>query len=173
MDESFLYFFKLVCYLVCCPFEPRLSNSPPISSYILAFLTASPSLSCISVQIAINVFISSVIHCWMHFSFMFSPFSLILLVDGGKKMAAKISVSGVVAPPIISGRTRRHRFLFLAHLKAGADLVPVFWNWSQLYLCGKRKNWFQNWNQPRTSTGPALVEKGYVSKATNKSSKMN
>ena len=142
--------------------NPAISNSPPISSYILAFLTASPSLSCISVddQIAINVFISSVIYCWMDFSFMFSPFSLILLVDGGKKMAAEISVSGVVAPPITSGRTRRHRFLFLAHLKAGADLVPVFWNWSQLYLCGKRKNWFQSWNQPGTSTGPALVEKG-------------
>ena len=76
-------------------------------------------------------------------------------------MAAEISVSGVVAPPITSGRTRRHRFLFLAHLKAGADFEPVFWNRSQLFLCGKRKNWFQNWNQPRTSTGPALVEKGY------------
>ena len=60
-----------------------------------------------------------------------------------------MSVSGVVAPPITSGRTRRHRFLFLAHLKAGADLEPAFWNRSQDYLCGKPKNWFQNWNQHR------------------------
>ena len=41
-------------------------------------------------------------------------------------MAAKISISGGVAPSITSGRTRRHRFLFLAHLKVGADLEPVF-----------------------------------------------
>src|SRR4029434_6228520 len=147
MDESFLYFFYLFVTWSVFLLNPAISNCPPISSYILAFLTASPSLSCISVddKIVINVFISSVIHCWMDFSFMFSPFSLILLVDGGKKWRREISVSGVVAPPIISGRTRRHRFLFLAHLKAGADFEPVLWNRSQLFLCGKRKNWFQSW----------------------------
>src|SRR4029434_9470682 len=72
-----------------------------------------------------------------------------------EKMAAEMSVSGGVAPAITSGRTQRHRFLFLAHLKVGADLEPVFWNQSQVYLCGKRKNCFQSWNQPGTSTGPS------------------
>src|SRR4029434_10623816 len=148
--KAFFIIFNLFVTWSVVLLNPAISNSPPISSYSLAFLTASPSLSCISLddKIAINVFISSVIHCWMDLSFMFSPFSLILLVDGGKKMAAKISVSGGVAPPITSVRTRRHRFLFLAHLKGGADLEPVFWNRSQVYLCGKPKNWFQNWTAP-------------------------
>lgn len=41
-------------------------------------------------------------------------------------MAVEMSVSGGVAPPITSGRTRRHRFLFLAQHKVGAELEPVF-----------------------------------------------
>ena len=96
--------------------NPAISNSPPISSYILAFLTAFSSLSFISVddQIAIKVFISSVIHCWMDFVCMFLPFSLIIFVDGGKKMAVQ------------QGRTRRHRFLFLAQHKVGAELETFF-----------------------------------------------
>lgn len=89
------------------------------------------------------------VRCWFWF---YSPIL--------KKMAAEISVAGRVAPPITSGRTRRHRLLFLDQHKVGA----VFGTKSQVYLRGKSKNQFENWHQPRTSTstGPALVEKGYL-----------
>ena len=157
-----LSLFFLISYLVCCPFEPRHLQLSPYFLIYFSFPYCLPKF---------------VLHfCWWQNRYQCFYFIGDPLLDGffiyvftvfthplgwrWKKMAAKISVSGVVAPPITSGRTRRHRFLFLAHLKAGADFEPVFWNRSQLFLCGKRKNWFQSWNQPGTSTGPALVEKG-------------
>ena len=98
--KAFFIIFNLFVIWSVVLLNPVISNSPRISSYILAFLTAFSILSCISVddQIAIKVFISSVDHCWMYFSFVFSSFSLIILVDGWKKMA----VAGGVAPPITS-----------------------------------------------------------------------
>ena len=75
-------------------------------------------------------------------------------------MAAEMSVSGVVAPPITSGRTRRHRFLFLAHLKAGADFEPVFLEPEPAFFVWKTEELVPELEPARNQHRPSFGGKG-------------